>query len=66
MAFRASFSCLWCGTAHTTRGPDDLEGWEQSESVLQRVIRTEEHLDALAASRRRIDSLLLGADLLPT
>jgi len=29
MPFRASFACLWCGTAHTTRGPDDLEGWAQ-------------------------------------
>jgi SAM-dependent methyltransferase len=27
--FRASFACLWCGTAHSTRGPDDLEGWAQ-------------------------------------
>lgn len=29
MPFRASFECLWCGTAHTCRGPDDLEGWAQ-------------------------------------
>lgn len=29
MPFRASFSCLWCGDAHTCRGPDDLEGWAQ-------------------------------------
>lgn len=29
MPFRASFACLWCGTAHTTRSPDDLEGWAQ-------------------------------------
>lgn len=29
MPFRPSFSCLWCGTAHTTRSPDDLEGWAQ-------------------------------------
>ncbi len=29
MPFRASFECLWCGTAHTTRGSDDLEGWAQ-------------------------------------
>jgi ubiquinone/menaquinone biosynthesis C-methylase UbiE len=27
--FRASFSCLWCGTDHTTRSADDLEGWAQ-------------------------------------
>jgi SAM-dependent methyltransferase len=27
--FRASFDCLWCGTAHTCRGPDDVEGWAQ-------------------------------------
>ncbi len=27
MPFRASFACLWCGTDHATRGPDDLEGW---------------------------------------
>jgi demethylmenaquinone methyltransferase/2-methoxy-6-polyprenyl-1,4-benzoquinol methylase len=27
--FRATFSCLWCGTAHTVRGPEDLEGWAQ-------------------------------------
>ncbi len=29
MPFRASFACLWCGAAHTTRGSDDLEGWAQ-------------------------------------
>jgi len=29
MPFRSSFACLWCGTSHTTRGPDDLEGWAQ-------------------------------------
>ncbi len=29
MPFRATFACLWCGTAHTCRGPDDLEGWAQ-------------------------------------
>ncbi len=29
MAYRATFSCLWCGTDWQTRGPDDLEGWAQ-------------------------------------
>lgn len=29
MPYLASFACLWCGAAHTTRGPDDLEGWAQ-------------------------------------
>jgi demethylmenaquinone methyltransferase/2-methoxy-6-polyprenyl-1,4-benzoquinol methylase len=29
MPFRSGFHCLWCGTAWTTRGPDDLEGWAQ-------------------------------------
>ena len=29
MPFRDSFSCLWCGNAHTVRSPDDLEGWAQ-------------------------------------
>lgn len=29
MPFRSSFDCLWCGTAHVCRGPDDLEGWAQ-------------------------------------
>jgi SAM-dependent methyltransferase len=29
MAFLASFTCLWCGAAHTTRSGDDLEGWAQ-------------------------------------
>jgi SAM-dependent methyltransferase len=29
MPFRATFECLWCGTAWTTRGPDDLEGYAQ-------------------------------------
>ena len=29
MPFRPSFACLWCGTAHTCRTPDDLEGWAQ-------------------------------------
>jgi demethylmenaquinone methyltransferase/2-methoxy-6-polyprenyl-1,4-benzoquinol methylase len=27
--FRESFTCLWCGAAHTTRSGDDLEGWAQ-------------------------------------
>jgi SAM-dependent methyltransferase len=27
MSYRATFDCLWCGTAWTTRGPSDLEGW---------------------------------------
>jgi demethylmenaquinone methyltransferase/2-methoxy-6-polyprenyl-1,4-benzoquinol methylase len=27
--FKASFTCLWCGQAHTTRSADDLEGWAQ-------------------------------------
>ncbi len=29
MPFRSTFDCLWCGQAHTCRGPDDLEGWAQ-------------------------------------
>jgi SAM-dependent methyltransferase len=29
MPFRASFDCLWCGSPHVCRGPDDLEGWAQ-------------------------------------
>jgi SAM-dependent methyltransferase len=29
MPFRATFTCLWCGTPHTTSGEDDLEGWAQ-------------------------------------
>ncbi len=29
MPLRERFDCLWCGTAHVTRGPDDLEGWAQ-------------------------------------
>ena len=29
MPFRPTFDCLWCGTAHTCRGADDLEGWAQ-------------------------------------
>ena len=29
MPFRAEFDCLWCGRSHTSRGPDDLEGWAQ-------------------------------------
>jgi len=27
--FRHAFDCLWCGTAHVCRGPDDIEGWAQ-------------------------------------
>ena len=27
MPFRATFDCLWCGTAHSCHSPDDLEGW---------------------------------------
>jgi demethylmenaquinone methyltransferase/2-methoxy-6-polyprenyl-1,4-benzoquinol methylase len=27
--FRGTFDCLWCGTPHTCRGPDDIEGWAQ-------------------------------------
>ncbi len=29
MPFRASFDCLWCGTPHETRTPEDIEGWAQ-------------------------------------
>jgi SAM-dependent methyltransferase len=29
MPFKASFSCLWCGTAHVVRGTGDVEGWAQ-------------------------------------
>ena len=29
MPFKATFACLWCGTTHSTRSPDDLEGWAQ-------------------------------------
>ncbi|HEX7948756.1 MAG TPA: class I SAM-dependent methyltransferase [Candidatus Limnocylindrales bacterium] len=29
MPFRAAFDCLWCGSPHACRGPDDLEGWAQ-------------------------------------
>ncbi len=29
MPFRASFDCLWCGRAWTTRSADDLEGYAQ-------------------------------------
>jgi SAM-dependent methyltransferase len=27
--FHAEFNCLWCGRPHTTRSPDDIEGWAQ-------------------------------------
>ena len=27
MPFRSTFECLWCGSSHAVRGPDDLEGW---------------------------------------
>ncbi len=27
VGFHASFNCLWCGRAHTTRTGQDLEGW---------------------------------------
>ncbi len=29
MVFRATFDCLWCGTAHAVRSADDLEGFAQ-------------------------------------
>jgi SAM-dependent methyltransferase len=29
MPFRPKFDCLWCGTPHETRTPDDVEGWAQ-------------------------------------
>jgi SAM-dependent methyltransferase len=29
MPFRATFDCLWCGSPHTCRAADDLEGWAQ-------------------------------------
>ncbi|HYM82564.1 MAG TPA: class I SAM-dependent methyltransferase [Candidatus Dormibacteraeota bacterium] len=29
MPFRATFDCLWCGASHSTRSPDDVEGWAQ-------------------------------------
>jgi demethylmenaquinone methyltransferase/2-methoxy-6-polyprenyl-1,4-benzoquinol methylase len=25
--YRPAFDCLWCGTAHACRGPEDIEGW---------------------------------------
>jgi SAM-dependent methyltransferase len=28
-AYRETFDCLWCGTAWSVRGPNDLEGWAQ-------------------------------------
>lgn len=27
MPFRRTFDCLWCGTSHSVREPDDLAGW---------------------------------------
>jgi demethylmenaquinone methyltransferase/2-methoxy-6-polyprenyl-1,4-benzoquinol methylase len=27
LPFRETFDCLWCGRAHRTRSPSDLEGW---------------------------------------
>jgi SAM-dependent methyltransferase len=27
MPYRERFDCLWCGTPHATRSPQDLEGW---------------------------------------
>ena len=29
MSFRTAFDCLWCGTHHVPRSPEDLEGWAQ-------------------------------------
>ena len=29
MPFKATFACLWCGTTHTSRSTDELEGWAQ-------------------------------------
>ena len=29
MPYRATFDCLWCGTVHTCRTSDDIEGWAQ-------------------------------------
>jgi SAM-dependent methyltransferase len=29
VVFRASFDCLWCGSAHAVRAADDLEGYAQ-------------------------------------
>jgi demethylmenaquinone methyltransferase/2-methoxy-6-polyprenyl-1,4-benzoquinol methylase len=29
VVFRATFDCLWCGTAHEVRAADDLEGYAQ-------------------------------------
>ncbi|MGH2464763.1 MAG: class I SAM-dependent methyltransferase [Candidatus Limnocylindrales bacterium] len=29
MVFRATFDCLWCGSAHAVRAADDLEGYAQ-------------------------------------
>lgn len=29
MPYRSAFDCLWCGTAHSCRSMDDLEGWAQ-------------------------------------
>ncbi len=45
---------------------DDLDAWERAEAARQQLGGTEEQLDAISATRRRIDGILLGGRLLPT
>lgn len=44
---------------------DDLDEWERGESVLQGAVRSADRIEALAASRRSLDELVLGGPLLP-
>jgi hypothetical protein len=63
MPFRSAFDCLWCGSRHETRGPDDLEGWAQlcptcvgragdNEFLRFRLRKALEERSAAAARRR--------------
>ena len=62
-SFRATFDCLWCGTAYATRGPDDLEGWAQlcstclgkagDNAFLRGRLRSAIEARAAASARRR-------------
>lgn len=44
---------------------DDLDEWERGESVLQGAVRSAGRIEALAASRRSLEELVLGGPLLP-
>ena len=62
MPFRARFDCLWCGTPHAVRTPEDLER-PDSELVDGRLwIHADRRLLVLDAMNMRFRELKLKRD----